>query len=225
MAFTSRNVLTPQERRERNREEMSSAILEAAREIMHEEGAGGLNLNKLAKRVNMTTPALYTYFPGKFAIYDGLYRQGIHTLGERETSIWHNIPLGWERLRAWFRDRLDFAIEHRDLYHLMFSNPVPGFVPSEESAAAARRQLALTTRGLEEIFEAGVVQPNIPIDRAVDLLLSMRHGIVAEVVGKANVVSDDSGRFEHLVDDAITMLKLAWAPDSADSGGEGDAPG
>ncbi|HEY6542020.1 MAG TPA: hypothetical protein VIZ18_13840 [Ktedonobacteraceae bacterium] len=38
-----KSILSPQERRQRNREEMKNAILEAARQVMREEGVAALN--------------------------------------------------------------------------------------------------------------------------------------------------------------------------------------
>jgi AcrR family transcriptional regulator len=212
MTFRRASVPTPQERRERNREEMSAAILDAARAIMREDGAGALNLNDLARWVNLTTPALYSYFPNKMAIYDTLYRQTIASLRERDGAIWQRYEPGWDLIRAWFATRLEFALEHPELYHLCFSSPVPGFEPSPESVAETQKQVALIRDGVNRLIDAGVIDPGIPAERARDLLLAVRHGIVAERVGKANVVPADSSRFENLIDDALSVLKAAWTP-------------
>jgi hypothetical protein len=96
----------------------------------------------------------------------------------------------------------------------MFSSPIPGFTPSDQSAAETRNQLASTRQGLSEIIDAGLLQPGISTERAVDLLLAIRHGILSERIGKANVVPAGSGRFEHLIDDAIDMLRLAWGKEA-----------
>ncbi len=64
----SKRVLSPRERRQRNREEMVAAILDAARAVMREEGVAALNLHEVARRVGLRTPSLYEYFPGKMAL-------------------------------------------------------------------------------------------------------------------------------------------------------------
>lgn len=207
-------VLSPKERRERNRAEMSSAILEAARAIMREEGAGALNLNELARRVNMTTPALYSYLPSKFASYDALYLEATHIMRDYDLAVWQEHEPSWERLRTWLSARLQFAMDYPELYHLMFSSPIPGFTPSDQSAAETQKQLASNRQGLSEIIDAGLLQPGISTERAVDLLLAIRHGILSERIGKANVVPAGSGRFEHLIDDAVDMLRLAWGKEA-----------
>lgn len=224
MDFSDHPVLSPQERRERNRAEVTTAILATARDIMREEGAGALNLNELARRMNMTTPALYGYFPSKFAIYDELYRQALLLMRDYDLDVWRTYEPSWDRLRAWMKARLQFAQEHPELYHLMFSAPVPGFTPSESSIAETRDQLANARQGLSELIDSGVINPSIPTDRAVDLMLAVRHGILAERIGKANVVPAGTDRFEHLVDDAIEILSRAWGIEDTGHFREGGEP-
>lgn len=49
----SKHLLSPQERRQRNRQEVIDAILAAAREIMRRDGVAALNLNEVARLVGM----------------------------------------------------------------------------------------------------------------------------------------------------------------------------
>src|SRR5581483_5764495 len=77
---TPRRILSPRERRERNREEMVAAILETARDVMRAEGVAALTLSEVARRLGVTSAALYRYFPGKAALYDALFRLGIRTV-------------------------------------------------------------------------------------------------------------------------------------------------
>ncbi len=225
MDFSNHSILSPQQRRERNRAEVTEAILETARDIMREEGAGGLNLNEVARRLNMTTPALYSYFPNKVAIYDSLYRQGLELMRNYDLDVWRSYEPSWDRLRAWMKARLQFAQDHPDLYHLMFSAPVPDFTPSESSIAETRQQLANARQLLSELVDSGLINPGIPTERAVDLMLAIRHGILAEQIGKANVVPAGTDRFKYLVDDAIDMLRRTWGMESTARAREGEEPG
>ncbi|MFQ6029141.1 MAG: TetR/AcrR family transcriptional regulator, partial [Dehalococcoidia bacterium] len=67
-------ILTPTERRERNRQEVISNALEIARLLMRENGVAALSFNEIARRLGMKPPSLYAYFSSKMAIYDGLFR-------------------------------------------------------------------------------------------------------------------------------------------------------
>src|SRR5690348_7081446 len=93
-------ILSPKERRERNREEMRHAILEAARQVMHEEGVAALNLQEVARRVGVRAPSLYEYFPGKMALYDALFRMGVRLYAERMSRLAEGTRSFWARSQA-----------------------------------------------------------------------------------------------------------------------------
>src|SRR5579862_9865799 len=145
-------ILSPQERRQRNREEMKNAILEAARQVMREEGVAALNLQEVARRVGVRAPSLYEYFPGKMAIYDALFRMGVRLYAERMSRLNESSDSFWTRAQAGLENYMTFAQEYPELYQLVFDRPVPGFIPSEESMAESRRLLAMS----DEIVEKGI---------------------------------------------------------------------
>lgn len=211
-----RTILSPRERRERNREEMVSAILETARAIMREEGVTALNLNELARRLGMTTPALYAYFPSKVAIYDAVFRIGLRLLRESDEQVWRDHAPDWERIRIWFETRLRIAREHPELYHLTVDIPVPGFTPSDESLTEAQGLRGGVIKGLRQMIETGLIDPGISVERAADLLLTMRHGIVAERIGKAPALPQGTERFAYVIEDALAVFQAAWSPHAAD---------
>ncbi len=203
--------LSAQERRARNREEMRAGILEVSREIMREQGIAALNLNEIARRVGITTPALYTYFPGKMALYDALYRMGLRLFREAEEELWRTTEPNWERIRAWFELRLALAEEHPELYHMVFDDPIPGFTPTPESMEEVRRITQAAARGVTEVIEAGEIAPNLPPEQVTDILFTMRRGIVAEHLGKHRRVNPPD-RFSRLIPEVLAVLQAAWKP-------------
>lgn len=211
-----KHLLSPQERRQRNRQEVIDAILAAARDIIRRDGVAALNLNEVARLVGMQPPSLYKYFPNKFAIYDILYRMSIRLFREQEAEVWKTTEPGWERIQAWFETRLVLVQEHPDLYHLAFDlSAIPGFVPSEEGKEEARKLRTAGIQALAEIIDVGVIAPPMPPDRAYDLLLAIRHGIIAEHLGKKSVFQvGEEDRFTSLIPEIFALLKVAWAPQS-----------
>ena len=61
-----KSILSPQERRQRNREEMRHAILEAARQVMREEGVAALNLQEVRVGSGYAHPLSTSTFQGKW---------------------------------------------------------------------------------------------------------------------------------------------------------------
>src|SRR5918996_3961751 len=93
---------SPRERRERNREQVGAAILEAARGVMRERGVAGLSLREVARRVGMQAPSLYEYFPSKAALYDALFLLAIRRYRASVEALRHEQDSFWDRLRGGF---------------------------------------------------------------------------------------------------------------------------
>lgn len=203
---------TPAERRRRNREEMTEAILSAARVIMQRDGVAALNLHEIARMVGVKTPALYKYFPGRAAIYDELFRRGMCLVDELYDELYRRYPPSWDRLRAWAELRLSFAQENPDLEHLLFGRDVPGFTPSEASMAVSLGRYAKAVHAMQEVIDAGVIDPGFPAERALDLFLGVTSGLAAQHMANEPHLPIGQGRFGSLIPDAMRLFRAAWTP-------------
>jgi AcrR family transcriptional regulator len=208
----SEKISPAMERRRRIRQEVIASILDTARAIMREEGVTALNLREVARRVGMRPQSLAEYFPSKADMYDALFGMAIQLMREGDDRALAQHGPDWERVRAWFENRLTFAEDHPELHRLALDMPVPGFVPSDENKRAVRELLESARRGLAEVIEAGVMEPGMSPERAFDILLTARHGIVAERIGKGPVTPERSARFGELIPDVIAVYRAAWEP-------------
>ncbi len=211
----TRKPLPAMERRRRIRQETIASILAVARAMMREQGVPALNLREVARRMGMRPQSLAEYFPTKSAMYDTLFGIAIQLMREGDDRAFADHGPDWGRVQAWFENRLTFAEEHPELYHLVLTMPVPDFVPSEGNKQAVRALLESARRGLVEVIEAGVMEPGMPAERAVDILLTARRGIIAERIGKEPVVPERSARFGRLIPDVIAVYRAAWEPRDA----------
>jgi AcrR family transcriptional regulator len=191
---------------------MIDGILEAARDIMREHGVAALNLNEVARRVGVKPPSLYEYFSGKAALYDALFRLGLHLYAEHSDRALEAVPYGWERLRVAMEAYLSFAQQYPELWALVFERPVPGFVPSDESMEQSRAQLAVGSRLIEEAVEKGDIVPGVPAERARDLVIALMHGLAAAHMANEPDLPLGSGRFGSLIPVAMQVLEAAWSP-------------
>jgi AcrR family transcriptional regulator len=200
------------ERRLRYRQETVDAILAAARAVMQEQGVAALNLNEVARRLGVSGQALAKYFPNKMALYDALFLLGHRLFREAEEQVWQTTRPDWERIRHWFEVRLALATAHPDLYHLIWESSVPGFVPSEASLEEIRLMLAAAQTRIDEVIEAGNLDAGLPSERVVDMLLAIRHGIIAEHLGKRDFLPPGSDRFSGLIEPVLAVFEQAWNP-------------
>jgi AcrR family transcriptional regulator len=205
-----KSILSPQERRQRNREEMKNAILDAARQVMREEGVAALNLQEVARRVGVRAPSLYEYFSGKAAIYDALFRMGVRLYAEHSKLFSQTSLSFWERSRASLEHYMTFAQEYPELYQLVFERPVPGFVPSEESMNESRQLLERSDQIVEQGLEHGSLVLGISPAQARDLFIAMMHGLTALHMANEPDIPVGSGRFGSLIPAANALFRAAW---------------
>lgn len=225
MAFTNVNAIyqagdmsvtvlsSPSDRRARNRREMHDAILAAARAQMREAGVAALNLNEVARRVNLTTPALYKYFSSKRAIYDALFQLGNRLYrAELEKLDLASADSAESALRGALEHQLRFAVDKPELYQLIIQRPVPGFVPSEEGLKEAAQTEEVGGRIFAKLIAGGIIAPKGPPERAFYLLLAMMGGLADAHLANDPHLPVGEGRFGSLVPEAVHMFAGAWAP-------------
>lgn len=203
--------LAPEERRQRNRQEMVEAIVAAARAILLERGVGALNLNEVARRVRMRPQSLAGYFPSKAALYDELIYRAFALMREGDEAAYRDHPAGWDQIEAWFANRISIATANPDSYHLAFDAPVPDYVPDDRAVALSREILASSRRMVADAMSAGIIHPGIGVEPATDVLLALRRGLVAERIGKQRYLAADSARFDELLPVVLHMIEAAWA--------------
>jgi AcrR family transcriptional regulator len=207
-------MLSPAERRRRNREQVTAGILDAARAVMRERGVADLSLREVARRVSMQAPSLYEYFPSKAALYDALFLAGFRLFRARHERDVFPVVTFWDFLRASFEAYFGFAREHPDLFQLLFEHPVPGFAPSAASMAEGIPLLERFTQRIAEAIAAGEIAPGVSASQARDLAIAMMHGITAQHLANDQDAPPGGGRYGDLIGPAVAMFRAAWSPTS-----------
>lgn len=203
--------LTPRQRRQRNREEVTGAIVQIAREIMRAEGVAALNLSEIARRLGMQTPSLYEYFPNKLALYDHLFWMGTRLFRERLNAAADRALPPWERIAHILTAYFQCAIENPELFKLVYERHVPGFEPSERSMAEADASLREASQYLHEFLEDAQINPALPIEQMRDICFTLAHGITALHLANNPDQPVGEGRFGSLIPLVVAMLKKAWS--------------
>src|SRR3954447_1543670 len=123
------------DRRHARRDETIREIVEVAVAVMGEQGAGGLSLGEVARRMGMQTPSLYVYFPSKNAVYDAVFADGWAQLlqvlraDRAEVEAHRDVQ---QVLLAAAESYVRWSIEHPAYTQLMAWRPVPGWAPSPD---------------------------------------------------------------------------------------------
>jgi AcrR family transcriptional regulator len=154
-------------------------ILAAAWDIAGESGLSAVSLHEVARRVGIRQPSLYGYFNSKLDLYDAMFAQAYGQLLARLDAA---TPVGTAREQLVHVSRvvLEFVVENPPRQQLLFQRSIPGFEPSPQSYALAKRV----------------------IDRCVGLLAALGAGSAAHVdvytallagLGSQQVANDPGG--------------------------------
>jgi AcrR family transcriptional regulator len=123
-----------------------------ARELLAEQGAAGVTISAVARRLQIVPSALYRYVSSRDELLATLTADAFNGLAETlESAVAELDPADpVEGLRVAARTWRRWALEHPTDFGLVFGAPVPGFAGSAAAGRAAARTGALFTRLLAE---------------------------------------------------------------------------
>jgi AcrR family transcriptional regulator len=155
------------ERQERDREAVSRAILDAARELFVAEGYQNVSIRKIAERIEYSPAAIYGYFPSKDDIFFALAEEGFKLLSTPVGMGQNEKLLPLDRIRAIFWRLYEFSREHPQYFWLMFvDRSVPRICREYERSHSVRElrrdliaqvQSSIDTHSLPSSVDASVV--------------------------------------------------------------------
>jgi AcrR family transcriptional regulator len=150
--------LTLQKRKERYRSELRAETLSAARELIREVGYEGLSLRKLAKRMECSPMALYSYFADKQALLIALALEGFEKLAKRFDSTVSRNPL--TALRKILLDYIAYAEENPFEYRILFLSvqTIGELKQTREDLRERNPAFSALFKRVEACIKAGVLQ-------------------------------------------------------------------
>jgi AcrR family transcriptional regulator len=107
------------ERKNKEKEEMTKRILDGARKVFLKNGYERSSMRNIADEINYSPGTLYFYFKDKGQIFHKLYEEGFGLLLSK-VKVLDNVEDPFERLKAHGKSFIQFAVENRDYYNLMF---------------------------------------------------------------------------------------------------------
>jgi len=181
-------------------------LLDVAARLLEEEGVERISTNMIAEHAGVTVPALYRYFPNKYAV--------LRALGDRLMEKQNDVIADWLREREAspkvIYGRLDEVIDRT----ILVTVEQPG-------ALAVMRGL----RAVPVLQEVRLSSHRLVADAITDHLLTLKPDLVREElwlkvrfsieVGYASVemaMEEDRVPREAIVREAASQLRAYWAP-------------
>ena len=163
--------------RERYRDALRRAILDAAREAFVRDGYEGVSMRKLAERVGCSHANLYLHFEDKEALFDRLVDESFEEFDERLRTVRRSAgtddPVAL--LRALGRAYVEFAVANPSVYEFAFLLRRPG--QGQKPHVSYERLQALVQRCFDEKRFRGTY-----VDAASQALWAAAHGIASLLV-------------------------------------------
>jgi AcrR family transcriptional regulator len=113
-----------EDRKQREREQMRTKILDAAKKLFLEKGFEETSIRAIAEQIEYSPSTLYLYYKDKVSIFHDLHSQGFAQMN-RDFAVLLHVRDPFERLVAMGRAYIQFALENPDFYELMFIKKAP----------------------------------------------------------------------------------------------------
>jgi len=176
------------ERRERERQELRTRILDAARELFAEEGYDAVTMRRIADRIEYSPTAIYFHFRDKLALLRELCDEDFGALASGFQKI-AQIEDPIDRLRQIGRAYVGFGLTHRNHYRLMFMTPHPEALKPEDSRLKhgnpEEDSYAFLRATVAEAIAAGRLRPELEDpDLVSQMVWAGTHGVISLHIAK-----------------------------------------
>jgi AcrR family transcriptional regulator len=167
------------ERREREREEVRTKILDAARELFTSEGYEKVTMRRIAEAIEYSPTAIYLHFEDKEDLVLALCRQDFgRLLAAFQGAALPTDPI--ERIRVLGRAYARFGIENPNHYRFMFMTlPKPEHRP--EPTDPGHQSFEFLRSAVGEAIESGAFAER-DVDTVAQVLWASLHGVVALLI-------------------------------------------
>jgi AcrR family transcriptional regulator len=182
-------VSAPRTARARIRAELTEEILVVAHQELADQGAAGLSLRAVARRLEMVPSALYRYFPNRDALLTALIIDAYLAVGAAARAADRAAdPDGLQRWLAVTTGVRRWGHDHPHEWALVYGSPVPGY---RGSAATTEASLQVTQVLCQIFIDAGPRPTQLPLAGAAlapavaPIEADLLPGFPAEVIAAA----------------------------------------
>ncbi|PPL00367.1 transcriptional regulator, TetR family [Parapedobacter indicus] len=165
------------ERKQRQLEQVRSAILAQSWQIVEEEGWDALSIRRIADAIEYSTPVVYKHFESKEAIRSAFSQEGYALLASRlhQAKRTHDRPT--DQLMALSQAYWAFAEEHPKHYQIMYGLGIPTCEMVRETQEIM--EVSTVFHGTIEAAIQESKQPNADVHLKAMTFWSILHGLVA----------------------------------------------
>lgn len=212
------------ERREREREYVHTLIVEAARDILSEQGLAALSMRAIAERIEYSAGTIYLYFKDKTELVAEVVKEGFGRLGSYVKSDLAALPetaSGAEQYAAMGRSYARFALENTAYFRVMFELPGSAQLdcppPCDDRIGGDEDGFETLVRTLQQAEAEGSLALKDARHAAL-ISWALIHGLVSlYVAGHFAREVHSHEDFFGLLEDAMSSIHAGWRPTAGTS--------
>jgi AcrR family transcriptional regulator len=200
--------------RESSREDLRERIIEAARDIVSEEGLDALSMRALAVRIGYSPATIYLHFQDKEELLRSVMEEGFKRLAGTVEDEVCRMPAGaaaLDQLAGTARAYARFALENTGYFRAMFKMPA---VPHLEGCPAPRAGGAVSHEGATALLRRAEAEGELRTgdpDGAALMGWGLMHGLTSLYLsGHLGDRVNGHEEFMELIDRAINALQAGW---------------
>ena len=178
----------PKERREREREEIRTRILDAARELFASEGYEAVTMRRVADKIEYSPTAIYFHFRDKETLLRDICDADFLKLAQQFGDV-ATIADPVEKLRATGMAYFRFGVEHPNHYRLMFMTPHPplGEDHDIERGNPEEDSYAFLKSIVGQAIAEGRFRPQLTdVELVAQTVWAAVHGVISLHIAKCN---------------------------------------
>jgi AcrR family transcriptional regulator len=158
------------ERQDRERQAVTTSILNAARDLFVAEGYQSVSIRKIAERIEYSPAAIYSYFASKDDIFLALAGEGFHLLDEKVQAAMKTDD-ALENVRACWWAFYEFSQEQPAYFQLMFvDRSVPRITQQWEGFEFLQQMLTNAVSAIQKAIDAGAFPKALSPNAAMHML-------------------------------------------------------
>lgn len=176
--------------------DVTDSLLDAALEILEEDGADAMTVRAVAARAEVAPMGVYSKFGGKTGLIEAIFVRGFTELLASINTA--SGPNAIERIRTGCQAYRLFAIAHPHLYQLMFKQMLELDL-SEEALETAASTFGVLVSRIDDAMNAGLLERRDEVEVAQQFWNGMHGGVLLELAGIA-FTADPEQTFADMLD-------------------------
>lgn len=213
-------LMSSMESREQAKEALRTRIVEAARDIVSEEGLDALSMRALGERIEYSAATIYLHFRDKEELLHEVVEEGFRRLSaavNAQTAALGPAANAAERHRALGRGYAHFALENTAYFRVMFELPTvarvgprDGCLPEGRAEAAGSWCQVVET--VQQAIDEGLIQVEDARHGAV-VAWGLVHGLTSLYLsGHLAATVGGHEEFLQMLEVAMDTLGAGWRP-------------